>query len=74
MVSALAEKLGLSAAPFPVALAGGVLLNSPLLLGLLQNGLLSQGLQASPFATVADPVLGAVKLARQRADRDAAGD
>jgi len=63
MVAAVAKKLDFAGGPFPLALAGSVLLGS----GMLQSGLMTEltnlGLQAGPVGRVPEPVAGAVALA-----------
>jgi N-acetylglucosamine kinase-like BadF-type ATPase len=73
MVAALAETLELSLAPFPLALGGGVLLHSQLLRARVRESLAARGLTADPVACVPEPVLGAVRLARDLANRASAG-
>ncbi|MFH1266067.1 MAG: BadF/BadG/BcrA/BcrD ATPase family protein [Planctomycetota bacterium] len=67
MVAAVAQKLGFSGDPFPLALAGGVLLGSQRLRAGLENHVNSLGLRPKPIAVVKDPVAGAVKLAQAEA-------
>ena len=62
MVAAVARNLGL-ADTFPLALAGGLLLANRNLASRLKTHLESLGLAPNPITSVADPVLGAVKLA-----------
>jgi N-acetylglucosamine kinase-like BadF-type ATPase len=66
MVAAVAARLDWHSAPIPLALTGGCLINSPLLRERLQMELGSSALAVGPVAVVADPVLGAVRLARER--------
>jgi N-acetylmuramic acid 6-phosphate etherase len=64
LVEACAKKLSLAAEnPFPLALAGGAILGSPLLREGLLEGLTHRGLTADPVQCVPQPVAGAVKLA-----------
>ena len=67
MVAAVARKLDLSANPFPLALAGGVLLASEKLRNSLRQRLGSLDLRAASMTEVRDPVLGALRLAQHRA-------
>ncbi len=73
MVAAVAAKLDLADGAFPLALSGGLLLQSPLLEEALSAQLTSHGLRADPIARVTDPVLGAVKLAQSAADGSTGG-
>lgn len=63
MVAAVTAKLDLAGGRFPLVLSGGVLLPSPNLQDGLQTHLTGLGLHPDPIASVADPALGAVKLA-----------
>lgn len=72
MAAAVARKLDLAGRPFPLALAGGVLLGSERLRRNLAGQLESCGLHAAPVQLVAEPVLGAVKLAAQSIGREGA--
>lgn len=63
MARAVAAKLDLAGGPFPLALAGGVLLGSDRLRRNLAEQLASCRLEATPVQLVAEPVLGAVQLA-----------
>ena len=63
MVWAVAAKLDLAGGPFPLALAGGVLLGSEPLRQRVAEQLASCRLEATPLRLVAEPVLGAVQLA-----------
>ena len=67
MVAAVARKLDLSATPFPLALAGGVLLGSEKLRDSLRERLGSLGLHPPSMTQVKAPVLGALRLAQQEA-------
>ena len=69
MVAAVAEKLGFAQEPFPLALAGGVLLMSQDIRHRLECRMASRGLRSDPTAVVTDPVVGAVKLALSEAGR-----
>lgn len=64
MVAAVARKLRFAEEAFPLAVAGGLLLGCPELRGRLESELNRIGLRPKPITTVADPVLGAVKLAQ----------
>lgn len=68
MVHAVAKKLNLSTSPFPLALTGGALLGSELLLEHLQTRLNELGLHPAPVARVPDPVVGALKMAQADAE------
>lgn len=68
MVAAVARKLGFSGGTFPLALAGGVLRGAKSIRDRLLRHLASFGLRPDPVATVTDPVLGAVRLARADAE------
>jgi N-acetylglucosamine kinase-like BadF-type ATPase len=72
MVSALAVRLDLSDAPCPLALAGGALLHGERLQQRLRESLSSMSVHAEPIASVAEPVLGAVRLARDWANQQPA--
>ncbi len=64
LVEACARKLEFAGkSPFPLALAGGALLGSPLLREGLLEGLGRRGLTADPVQCVPEPVAGAVRLA-----------
>ena len=67
MVAAVARKLDLSATPFPLALAGGVLLGSEKLRSSLKERFDLSDLHPAPVAEVRDPVLGALRLAQHEA-------
>ena len=69
LVAAVVQKLDCSGEPFPLALAGGVLLGSQRLAQSLRCRIDSLGLQTAAITNVSDPVAGAVKLARSEADR-----
>jgi N-acetylglucosamine kinase-like BadF-type ATPase len=64
MVAAVAGRLGFQE-PFPLALAGGVLLRSPQVRPLLEAALKDLGVTTSAITEVPDPALGCLKLARQ---------
>lgn len=64
MVRAAAVKAGLAGRPFPLAVTGGLLLNSPVLGGTLFSRLRAVGLTCDPITPVADPARGAVIRAR----------
>jgi N-acetylglucosamine kinase-like BadF-type ATPase len=70
MVAAVARKLDFASEAFPLAVTGGVLLASDGLRSRLETGLNSCGLAPAAITQVADPVLGAVRLAQS----DAAGE
>jgi N-acetylglucosamine kinase-like BadF-type ATPase len=73
MVGAVATKLDFGAGPFPLAMAGGVLLGNRLLCETLQAGAAEHGLRVSPVVPVPHPVAGAVQLAaRLRAESEGA--
>ena len=67
MVASVARKLDLSASPFPLALAGGVLLGGEKLRSSLGECLRSFDLHAASITEVSHPVLGALSLAQQEA-------
>ncbi|MGA2258880.1 MAG: BadF/BadG/BcrA/BcrD ATPase family protein [Thermoguttaceae bacterium] len=69
MVAAVAVRLGWRGEIIPLALAGGVLVGRRLLCGRLQDELRSLGLQTGPVTIVRQPVLGAMKLAREAIPR-----
>lgn len=74
MVAAVAARVGFGDGPFPLAIAGGVLLaHAPLAETLLAN-LTSRGLQASPVVPVPHPVAGAVRLAARLREAKQTGD
>jgi N-acetylglucosamine kinase-like BadF-type ATPase len=62
-VGAVAEKLEIAAAGFPISVAGGTLLGCPALRGHFQQHLADRGLMHGPIAEIDSPVLGAVRLA-----------
>jgi len=64
IVRAVAVKAGLAGRPFPLAITGGLLLNSPTLGGTLVGRLRGAGLACEPITPVADPARGAVVRAR----------
>lgn len=64
MVRAAADKAGLSDLPFPLAVTGGLLLNTSLVRDRIVDSLEAAGLAPSPVTTVADPAYGAVVRAR----------
>lgn len=68
MTAALVGRLQLPPRGFPLALAGSVLLNQPEFRHLVRDEIAKRGCQPSEVA-VAEPVIGAVKLARQLAAR-----
>jgi N-acetylmuramic acid 6-phosphate etherase len=53
----------------PLAVAGGLLTSSPLLVQLLVTSLRTRGLSPEPVQTVTEPAMGAVQLARESAVR-----
>ena len=63
MVATVASQLGFDQRPFPMALAGGVLLHQPPFRQQLCETLAAAGLDCDPTTTVADPVAGALALA-----------
>lgn len=65
LVDAVARQLALSANPFPLALAGGLLLGSQRLRSELARQLATLELTADPMTLVAEPVQGAVRLAQR---------
>jgi len=67
MIAAVARELDLLSANFPLALAGGALLGSSELQRRLETSIGLLGLHADPIASVAEPVLGALKLAQSAA-------
>jgi N-acetylglucosamine kinase-like BadF-type ATPase len=64
-VAAVAAQLAFGGGEFPLALAGGVLLNRSEVRDELQRKLRERGLHADPVVTVADPVAGALIVAGQ---------
>lgn len=66
MTAALVGRLQLPTRGFPLALAGGVLLNQPRFQQLVREEIAMRGLTPSIVA-VGEPIVGAVKLARQLA-------
>ena len=68
MTAALVGRLGLPTRGFCLALAGSVILNQPQLRRLLADEIARRGLRPREVA-VSEPVVGAVKLARQLAER-----
>ncbi len=66
-VAAVSRTLKMNDAPFPLALTGGLLLGSPLLRERLIGELEREGYRASPINLVHEPILGAVRLARELA-------
>ncbi len=64
MIRAAADKAGLSELPFPLAVTGGLLLNTSLVRDRIVISLEAAGLFPSPVTTVTDPALGAVVRAR----------
>jgi N-acetylmuramic acid 6-phosphate etherase len=69
VVAAVARRLGISAASFPLALTGGLILSNEPLRAAVTERLRGLGTQPNPIALVADPVLGAVRLAMQEHER-----
>lgn len=65
MAAAVADQLQFSATAVPLALAGGVLLNTSLLRPQVENELARRGFNVSPVCEVAAPVWGAVKTAQR---------
>ena len=63
LVAAVARRLGLAGAAFPLAFSGGVLVGSTRLQICLASYLAELGLRPDPVVHVAAPVAGAVKLA-----------
>jgi len=63
MAAAVARRLDLAPGPFPLALAGSLLLGSEMLQSSLVTELTKLGLQAGPVGRVPEPVAGAVALA-----------
>jgi N-acetylglucosamine kinase-like BadF-type ATPase len=66
LVAAVARRLGLAGAAFPLAFSGGVLVNSTRLQICLASYLAELGLRPDPVVHVAAPVAGAVKLALEQ--------
>jgi N-acetylglucosamine kinase-like BadF-type ATPase len=64
MVSALCHRLGMRGGEYPLALAGGVILNQPLLRCQLSERLERKRLKPGSICLVAEPVRGALMLAR----------
>lgn len=72
--AAVARKLDFGNGPFPLAMAGGVLLGNRLLCETVHAGVAEHGLCVSPVVPVPHPVAGAVQLAaRLRAQPDLMG-
>ena len=69
LVATLARRLGFARTSFPLAVTGGLLLGSTRLQRNLAGELARRGLCAEPMTMVHDPVLGAVRLAREAADQ-----
>ncbi len=67
MVRAVAQTLNLDAAPFPLALTGGVLCNNQSVQANLESHLQELNLRPAPITIVEQPVAGAVKLAQLEA-------
>jgi N-acetylglucosamine kinase-like BadF-type ATPase len=65
LVQTLANKLQLPAGKFPLAMAGGILLNYPALRSAVENNLANTPAAPGPVTLVPEPVRGAVILARQ---------
>jgi N-acetylglucosamine kinase-like BadF-type ATPase len=65
-ICAVSRALGM-AQPIPLALTGGLLLGAPLLRTQLLNALSVQGCECSPVILVDQPVMGAVRFARELA-------
>ena len=71
MVAAVATSLAFNDQDYALALTGGVLLNSPLLNDQLDQQLALKGYQPASVQSVAEPVSGATRLARELAqDRE----
>lgn len=66
-VRAVSRALHFDAGRFPLALTGGVLLGAEFYRAQLRQGLLEQECVCEPIALVHQPVLGAVRLARELA-------
>ncbi len=69
MVAAVARGLEFSSATFPLVLAGGALLGAERLRSRLVSRLHAIQLDPAPTRSIAQPVMGAVKLARAEAAR-----
>jgi N-acetylmuramic acid 6-phosphate etherase len=67
MVAAVARKLGLAGTTYPLAVAGGLLLGNERLRRCIAQCLQSLGLSPESITAVADPVVGAVRLAQAMA-------
>jgi N-acetylmuramic acid 6-phosphate etherase len=65
MVAAVASQLDCRNGPVPLALAGGVLVGTQLLSSRLQEELRLLEVSIGPVAPVREPVLGALKMARE---------
>jgi N-acetylmuramic acid 6-phosphate etherase len=65
LIATVARQLGIDNTEFALALAGGVLLNWPRLADQVRTLLAAEGLRVSHVKAVADPVLGAVVMARR---------
>ncbi|HTI50485.1 MAG TPA: BadF/BadG/BcrA/BcrD ATPase family protein, partial [Planctomycetaceae bacterium] len=64
-VVAVCRKVGLDNSSFPLAAGGGLLIHQPSYCEAVVAALEQSGLQAAPVSAVAEPVAGAVLLARQ---------
>jgi hypothetical protein len=62
LINQTTEKLGLSSRPFPLALAGGVLIGAPTLRDTLLGKLGAIGIDCEP-RVVDDPLIGCLRLA-----------
>lgn len=67
LVEAVARKLGLEATEFPLAMAGGFLLSAPALARAVIDHLARSDLRPT-ISRVPEPVLGALRLAREPRD------
>ncbi|MGH7127449.1 MAG: N-acetylglucosamine kinase [Planctomycetaceae bacterium] len=69
LVATTARKIGLLNEPLPLALAGGLLLNTPLLREDLLTRLAQRGVSAAPVTPVAEPIRGVLRLASRNLAR-----
>ena len=67
LVQTVAERLEITDGEFPLAVSGGVAVNSPDLQQSVQAELASRGLRAEPVTVVEEPARGCIKLASRLA-------
>ena len=65
LVTATCSQLKLASSSYPLAIAGGVLCNSPLIRSCLESSLAEHGFPPEEITLVEQPVQGAVELARR---------